>query len=263
MNDFLTVSVLAAFQGVAEFLPISSSGHLVILQHLFDVPEPIRLRIEIFLHGGTLLSIFVFFRSRLLALVRGLFARDVSVRAPQWRYAGNILLSSLPAVALYFAFRHSVDALMAHVRTVGVLLVFTGVVLSVTRFLPRGKRGINGWRALVMGAAQALALLPGISRSGMTLAAARAARIDPEAAAAFSFLMSAPLIVGGLVLECLQSPGETSMSALVLVWGVIFSAVVGYVSLALLMKALKGSWFWLFGPYCLLAGCLTFVFCGS
>ena len=113
-----------------------------------------------------------------------------------------------------------------------------------------------------MGVAQAFALLPGVSRSGMTLAAARAGRVSPESAAEFSFLMSAPLILGGVVLEIAKDGVETGgMSWGVLLWGTALSAVVGYFSLVLLLKALKGPWFWLFGPYCLLAGLCTVLLC--
>ena len=117
-------------------------------------------------------------------------------------------------------------------------------------------------RAFIMGVGQAIALLPGVSRSGMTLASARGGRVDPDAAAEFSFLMSAPLICGGVLLELVK--GELSaegMSWGVLLWGSALAAVIGYFSLALLVKALKGRWFWLFGPYCIIAGLCTLIFC--
>jgi undecaprenyl-diphosphatase len=96
----------------------------------------------------------------------------------------------------------------------------------------------------------------------MTLAAARGGRVGPDAAAEFSFLMSAPLIMGGVLLEFLKGEvGTGGMSWGVLAWGVVLSAVVGYLSLALLIKALKGRWFWLFGPYCVAAGLATLIFC--
>ncbi len=258
MNDFLDVTILAALQGVAEFLPISSSGHLVILQHILDVPENLRLRLEVFLHVGTLASVFVFYARR-IGLTLGGMARG---GREAWMFAGKILLSSLPAVVVYFLFRTEIEALVANARMVGALLMFTGAVLVGTRYLPRGARDVNWVRALLMGVGQAIALLPGVSRSGMTLASARGGRVDADAAAEFSFLMSAPLIMGGLLLELLKGGISTEGSSLgVLLWGTALSAVVGYFSLALLVKALKGKWFWLFGPYCIGAGLLTLCFC--
>ena len=245
MKEFFDVTILAILQGVAEFLPISSSGHLVILQHILEVPEDIRMKLEVFLHAGTLLA-----------------ARDAAERRGAWGYALKLFISALPAVIVYFTFKHSIESLVENARMVGALLMFTGAVLLGTRYLPRGERPVSFLRALVMGIGQAIALLPGVSRSGMTLAAARGGRVGPAAAAEFSFLMSAPLIMGGVALEFIK--GEVSTGSLswgVLIWGVLLSAVVGYFSLALLLRALKGRWFWLFGPYCIVAGLLTVCFC--
>ena len=262
MQEFFDVTLLAVLQGVAEFLPISSSGHLVVLQHILDVPEDIRLRLEVFLHAGTLLAVFAFYCRRIGAILKGLAARDAGERRGAWGFALKIVVSALPAVVVYFAFHHSIEALVGNARMVGALLMFTGAVLMGTRFLPRGERPVGFIRALIMGIAQAIALLPGVSRSGMTLAAARGGRVSPADAAEFSFLMSAPLILGGTLLEIAK--GEVSsggMSWAVLAWGVALSAVVGYFSLALLLRALKGRWFWLFGPYCVVVGLLVVCFC--
>ena len=262
MKEFLDITVLAVLQGVAEFLPISSSGHLVILQHILDVPENLRMRLEVFLHAGTLLAVFAFYCRQIGSLLASLFAHNPDARRAAWSYVGKIVVSALPAVVVYFLFRHDIDALVENARMVGALLMFTGAILLGTRYLPRGQRPVCFLRALVMGIAQAIALLPGVSRSGMTLAAARGGRVGPSEAAEFSFLMSAPLIMGGVLLEFVK--GEVSTGGLswgVLAWGVGLSAVVGYVSLALLLRALKGRWFWLFGPYCIVAGLLTLVFC--
>ena len=262
MKEFFDITVLAVLQGVAEFLPISSSGHLVILQHILEVPEDLRMRLEVFLHAGTLIAVFAFYRQRIGALLTGLCARDAGARRDAWLYSCKIMVAALPAVAVYFLFRHDIESLVENARMVGALLMFTGAILLGTRYLPRGERSVCFLRALVMGIGQAIALLPGVSRSGMTLAAARGGRVGPTDAAEFSFLMSAPLIMGGVLLELLKGEVSTGgMSWGVLAWGVGLSAVVGYVSLALLLRALKGRWFWLFGPYCIVAGLLTLVFC--
>ena len=152
-------------------------------------------------------------------------------------------------------------------RMVGALLMFTGAVLAGTRFLPRGKNMVGFLRAFLMGCGQAIAILPGVSRSGMTLAAARAGRVSPEAAAEFSFLMSAPLIAGDALLHILKAVkatpeelvGEPSWG--VVAFGAVVAAVVGYFSLAILLRTLRGRGFWLFGPYCVIAGLLVVCFC--
>ena len=262
MKEFFDVTLLAVLQGVAEFLPISSSGHLVILQHILDMPEDLRIRLEVFLHAGTLAAVFAFYRRRIGTLLAGMFARTAEARREAWTYLGKIGVSALPAVAVYFLFRHDIEALVKNARMVGALLMFTGAILLGTRYLPRGERPVCFLRALFMGIAQAIALLPGVSRSGMTLAAARGGRVGPADAAEFSFLMSAPLIMGGVLLEFVKGEvGSGGYSWGVLAWGTALSAVVGYFSLALLLRALKGRWFWLFGPYCVAAGLLTLCFC--
>ena len=266
MQEFLNVTILAVLQGVAEFLPISSSGHLVIGQHLLGMNPP-GMRLEVFLHVGTLASIFVFYRRPIATILLGLVASDAERRRAAWEYVAKILLSALPAVAVYFPFKKPIDDLFENARMVGALLMFTGAVLAGTRFLPRGQRPVSFLRALLMGCGQAVAILPGVSRSGMTLASARAGRVAPEAAAEFSFLMSAPLIAGDAFLHILKAikatpeevVGEPSWG--VVACGAVIAAVVGYFSLAILLRTLRGRWFWLFGPYCFTAGLLVICFC--
>jgi len=268
MKEFFDVTVLALLQGVAEFLPISSSGHLVIGQHLLDLKEP-GMRLDIFLHVGTLVSIFAFYRRRIGELLAGLFLPGRDHRAA-WEYAGKIVCSAIPACVVYVLFHDEVDALFENAKMVGALLMFTGAVLVGTRFLPRGDREVSFLRALWMGAMQAVALLPGVSRSGMTLAAARSGRIDAEKAAEFSFLMSAPLIAGGAILDVAKEflgsgtsevAASTELSWGLIAYGAVIAAAVGYFSLAMLLKTLKGKWFWAFGPYCFVAGLLTLIYC--
>ena len=255
MSDFLDVTFLAILQGVAEFLPISSSGHLVIGQHVLGVKDA-GLQLDVFLHVGTLLSVAMYYRKSLWRIVA---ERDFS-------YLAKIVLSALPAVAVYVIFKEEVESLFNNTKMVGALLMFTGAVLAGTRFLPTGTKGVSFLRALWMGCMQAVALLPGVSRSGMTLAAARSGKVEPSKSAEFSFLMSAPLILGGMFLEILKmfraaddaAPDGVGLG--LLMWGALLSAAVGYFSLVALVKTLKGRWFWLFGPYCVTAGLLTLCF---
>ena len=255
MREFFDVTVLSILQGVAEFLPISSSGHLVIGQHLLGLDVP-GMRLDLMLHFGTLVSICVFYWRTIWRILSKF----------EWQYVLKIALSALPAVVVYFCFKDFIEGLFENAKMVGALLMFTGAVLIGTRYLPRGNRDVCWVRALLMGCAQALALLPGVSRSGMTLASARGGRVDAEKSAEFSFLMSAPLIIGGVLLEVLKALRGTSAAPAaaeigwgLTIYGAIVAAVVGYFSLVVLLKALKGRWFWLFGPYCLAAGLLTLI----
>ena len=252
-------TILAILQGVTEFLPVSSSGHLVIAQHLLGVDAP-GMRLDIFLHLGTLVAIFAYYRKTISSLSLGAFSRNPATRIAAWLYAAKLALSAVPAVVVYFLFKEDIEGLFENARMVGALLMFTGAVLVGTRYLPRGSKDVSFLRALVMGCCQALALLPGVSRSGMTLAGARGGRVDAGKAAEFSFLMSAPLIIGASLLELFKGAHDGSPGWGLTLYGLALSAIVGYFSLALLVRTLKGKRFWLFGAYCFIAGLCTLVF---
>ncbi|MBQ0032130.1 MAG: undecaprenyl-diphosphate phosphatase [bacterium] len=246
------MTLLSILQGFAEFLPISSSGHLVLGKNLLGMQE-LGMRIDIFLHVGTLLAIFAFY----FAIIRRIIVNL------EWSYMFKIVVSAIPAGIVGVLFKDQLEAAFASPKMVGAALVFTGLVLTATRVLPKGEKDVSFGRALIMGVAQAVAILPGVSRSGMTLAAARATKVGAEKSAEFSFLMSAPPIAGAALLELLKSLKESGaaetgeVSWPLTIYGCLLAAVVGYFSLKILLRSLKGRWFWLFGPYCILAGILA------
>lgn len=248
------VLILSVLQGIAEFLPISSSGHLALGKSLLGLGEA-GLRLDIALHVGTLVAVFAFYWT---VIRRILVCRE-------WSYVGKVVLSAVPAGLVGVLLKDQLETAFASTQAVGGCLIATGLILTATRFLPRGEKGVSVFSALGMGLAQAVAILPGISRSGMTLAAARLAKIDAEKAAEFSFLMSAPPIAGAALLEILKGLKAVEPVADEVSWalcgvGALVAAVVGYFSLKVLLRSLKSDRFWLFGPYCLFAGCLA-LFC--
>lgn len=248
------VLILSVLQGVAEFLPISSSGHLALGKSLLGLGET-GLRLDVALHVGTLVAVFAFYWT---VVRRILVCRE-------WSYVGKVVLSAVPAGLVGVLLKDQLETAFASTQAVGGCLIATGLILTATRFLPRGEKGVSVFSALGMGLAQAVAILPGISRSGMTLAAARLAKIDAEKAAEFSFLMSAPPIAGAVLLEILKGFKAAEPVADEVSWtlcgvGALVAAVVGYFSLKMLLRSLKSDRFWLFGPYCFFAGCLA-LFC--
>ena len=249
----IEVTLLSVLQGIAEFLPISSSGHLVLGKSLLGMRE-MGMRIDIFLHVGTLLAIFAFYFSVIRRILVNL----------EWSYMLKVIVSAVPAGIVGVLFKDELEAAFASPKMVGGALIFTGLVLTATKFLPKGDRDVSFLRALLMGLAQAVAILPGVSRSGMTLAAARASKVEAEKSAEFSFLMSAPPIAGAALLELLKSlkaaEATTEVSWGLTIYGCVLAGVVGYFSLKLLVKSLKGRWFWVFWPYCFLAGVATLIF---
>ena len=248
----IEVTLLSILQGIAEFLPISSSGHLVLGKSLLGMKE-MGMRIDIFLHVGTLLAIFAFYWKIIYRIVKNL----------EWDYLVKVIVSAIPAGAVGVLFKDQLETAFAEPKMVGGALIFTGIVLTATRFLRKGEKGVSFGRAILMGLAQAVAILPGVSRSGMTLAAARASGVEAEKSAEFSFLMSAPPIAGAALLQILKAGDAVAETAEVswglTIYGCLLAAVVGYLSLKLLLKSLKGRWFWLFGPYCAVVGLLTLI----
>ena len=247
----IEVTILSILQGIAEFLPISSSGHLVLGKQLLGLQD-VGLRLDVFLHVGTLLAIFAFYFSIIRRIVANL----------EWSYLLKVVVSAVPVGVVGVLFHSRLEEIFSSPRMVGVALIFTGFILTATRFLPKGGLDVSYGRAFWMGLAQAIAILPGVSRSGMTIAAARIARVDAEKSAEFSFLMSAPPIAGAALLELVKCAGAAAESAAEVSWpltiyGCILAAVVGYFSLMLLLRSLKSRWFWLFGPYCLCAGLIA------
>ncbi len=254
MREFINVIVLAVLQGVTEFLPVSSSGHLVIAQELLDLKLP-GVRLEVILHMGTMVSIIVYYRNTLWKLARGVFCGD---RA-SWLAVGHVALSAVPTFFFYVLFHDKIDAFYEDPWAVGGFLVFTGFVLCSLRWIKCSENGVTAPRAFLVGIAQALAVLPGVSRSGMTISAARMAGIEPRKAAEFSFIMSLPLLAGAVVLDAVRGVSESSpsLSWWLLLVGALMAAAVGYVALALLVRVLRGGRFWMFGIYCAVAGVIV------
>lgn len=253
MREILDVFLLSFLQGVAEFLPISSSGHLVLAQSLLNVNHP-GVRLEVILHLGTMVSILFYYRRTLAALASGLLRGE---RA-SWATAGHVALSAVPAALFYFLCRDKVDAFFEDTRAVGGFLIFTGLVLLALRWMRCGDGPVTAPRALLVGIAQALAVLPGVSRSGLTIASARMAGVAPDKAAEFSFLMCLPLLAGAALLDAIHpAPGGGDFPCWLLLAGAAVSASVGYVALSSLVRALRAGRFWLFGLYCIGIGLLT------
>jgi undecaprenyl-diphosphatase len=259
METTFNVIILAILQGIAEFLPISSSGHLVLGKTILGLKSP-GITLEVALHAGTLISTLIYYRSALLRILNGLLARS----RESWQMALHIIVSSIPAIIFYIFCKKSIEGAFEDPRTIAGALLFTGFVLISLRWAPRKEHDVSLWRAIVIGLAQAIAVLPGVSRSGMTISAARMSGISPEKAAEFSFLASIPLIAGACLKKLLEAyteaPDAGAISPLLLLAGICVSAIVGYFALSFLVRTLRGKYFWCFGIYCVLAGCCTFLF---
>jgi undecaprenyl-diphosphatase len=252
--DWLTAALLGLVQGVSEFLPISSDGHLVIFEKLLGVSEEQGgLSFVIAVHVGSLLALLVFFRARVLELTRGLFTRDASALA----YVGKLAVGTLPAVVVGLTLKDRVEEAFQTPWMAGAGLLVTGSFLITTRWTkPRARAAAPSFgHSLAIGCAQALAILPGVSRSGSTIALALALGIAPLAAAEFSFLLGIIAIVGAAVLDLpkLLGAGATTGASPMLI-GAALAALSGLGALALFVRLLKGQRFHAFAYYCWAAG---------
>lgn len=236
-SEHVSLLILAIVQGVTEFLPVSSSGHLAIGQLLMDVGEGSLVE-DVVLHAGTLVAVLVFYRRDLLELVRGLGGGHVVDGIDARRYVAWIVLGNVPAGVIGIAFKDRIEGLFDSPWAVLGAMAVTAVVLLLTRRVQVRDATLTPGRALLIGCAQAVAILPGASRSGWTIAMALALGLSPASAARFSFLLSIPAIAGATVLQLadMESVGA-SPSALAL--GFVAAAVTGLFCLRWLVALVR------------------------
>lgn len=255
----LEVLIWGLVQGLTEFLPVSSSGHLVIVPEALaklgvDIAPP-SLSVSAVLHLGTLIAVLIYFRADVLKVLR--FRREPEGR----KIALLVAVGTIPAlIGLPLAGR--LDNFQQTASNVGWALMATGLVLIVGQRLATGARRLIEGRipdAVVVGIAQAFALIPGISRSGMTISAGDTRGFDPAEAARFAFLLGIPAIAGGGLSQVL-SLEESGGLGLELVVGLVVAAVSGYIAIAVTLATVRRVGLTPFAVYCLLAGLATVVF---
>ena len=261
MVEILNMLLLAAVQGLTEFLPVSSSGHLVLLQHFLGTREG-DVFFDIILHAGTLGSILVVYRREVLRLLK--FDRAAT------GYLVSLAVGTLPAVIVGLLFKTRIEELFHSPQFAAGGLVVTAAVLFSSRFSGSSEPPGVSWeprapalrRSLLIGVAQAFAILPGISRSGSTIAAALWAGLPRAEAARFSFLLSIPAVGGALVLQLMDgqsvSPDETGR----LVLACLTAFAVGLLAIRWTALAVVQAHFWKFSFYCLIVGGMGLVVLG-
>lgn len=257
MTEMIKVAVLAVIQGITEFLPVSSSGHLVLAEYFMKLKEP-DIFLEVALHFGTLISILVFYRKRIGELFMGV----VRIQPFAWTYLWAVMIGSVPAAIAYALLDKRIEAAFENPVMVSMFLCVTGIILLSTLIRKESDRPLSIWTGIIVGISQAFALLPGISRSGSTITTARHLGIAPEKAAEFSLLLSLPALGGATLLKALKIHHHVwTISPWHMAIGVLVSAVVGYFAISILVRILSSGRFWIFGVYCLLAGSMCYFIC--
>ncbi len=227
---------LGLVQGVTEFLPVSSSGHLVLLQKLFGISGP-TLTFDILVHFGTLLAVLLVFREEIWAMIRRPFSRLTL----------TVVVGSMVSGLIGIAFKDSFEVLFASGKTLGIEFIATGLALLVAENWGHGRRTLEMVTfpdAAVVGLLQGLAILPAVSRSGLTITGALLRGLDRKAAAKFSFLLSAPIILGANLLELkdlISAPSPWAGDWVLLLAGTIAAAIAGYLAIRFMLSLIERS----------------------
>lgn len=243
--------LLGLLQGLAEFLPISSSGHLVIAQSMMGLDGP-QVAFDVLLHLATLLAVLLYFRRDVVRLLRSLPPGGDRVER---RVVGLICLATLPTGVIGLGIDHYGKQLYESAAFAACMLLVTGLILVAAERTRPGRvamEGVSGIKAFFLGVAQGIAVLPGISRSGSTIAAGLAMGMDAVAAARLSFLLSIPAILGAVVIEGrdLASVATTAGSLVPMAAGAVVAFASGLAAIHLLLKLLARRRLWPFALYC-------------
>jgi len=244
VSDLVKSLILGVIQGLTEFLPISSSGHLYIFQYYLDF-EDMGLALDVMLHLGTLLAVIIYFRTYLLQLFRKIVVANKS----GGKELSIIIAGVFPTVILGLFFGELIESS----RSIN-MIIFNYLIMGSILYLIKNKKNlnydINYKTAIFIGFMQSFALLPGISRSGITIACAILVGIKKKEAVKFSFVMSIPLILGASIYKLGDIAILASNSIGVIFSGFIISAIVGYIAISWMMRIIEMNNFWRFSIYC-------------
>ncbi len=274
MNSIEAV-ILGIIQGLTEFLPVSSSGHLVLVQHLFGLKEA-ELFFDVCVHLGTLVAVVIVFRQEIIKILSALL-QVVSMRGqkekflqrvdsdPDLKMALLIVIGSIPTAILGLLFSGIADRLFSSTLITGLMLMVTGLLLWLTRkaeyqAASASSGDLSTGKAVVIGIVQGLAIIPGISRSGSTISTGLLLGVDRETAARYSFLLSIPAIVGAGILSLKDGLSQTNPVISMSLLGAVTAALVGYGALKSLLHLVKKGRLHVFAPYCWLVGIVAILF---
>lgn len=259
--DTVSAVILGLLQGLTEFLPISSSGHLAIGKRLLDFSSP-DILFDVLLHAATLCAVLIFFRRRVMLIIKaflGIFFKRFSLHYfENKRFLWGIVIASVPTGILGLLFKEYLLDYFQVTLFVGYALIFTSFILIVSDNF-NGSERLTPFKSFLIGVAQGLAVIPGISRSGSTIAASVMLGIDREEAAEFSFLISVPAILAAVLLE-LQSVNLDTSMLIPYGAGMIAAFISGLIVIGIMMSFIRNAKLKVFAFYCLTVGMLTVLF---
>lgn len=252
MASLWQIIILGIIQGITEWLPISSSGHLVIFQYFFDIEEPVIF--DLFLHMGSLLVVFLVFWREIKQLILSFFIKEYKKYR---KIAYYIIIGTIPTALLGYFFEDMFESFFSSLLAVGIALIITGFLLYFCERFEKNN-SITVKSALVMGIMQGLAITPGISRSGSTISTALYFGVKREEAVKFSFLLFIPAMLGATILQS-KDIVFNSIEWTPIIIGTLVAVIVGYLSLKLLILIVKKKRLRLFSYYCWIVGITTLI----
>jgi undecaprenyl-diphosphatase len=247
--NLIEIIILAIVQGITEWLPISSSGHLAILQQLWGLNVPVFF--DVTLHIGTLISVLVFFQRDITKILKAVARLDF--KTEEGKLAALIFVGSIPTAVIGFLFKERFESFFSNLLAVGVAFIVTGCILYASKLSRDRNKSINYFDALLIGTAQGIALIPGVSRSGITISTGLLRSVKKEKAFQYSFLLYIPAVIGAAIGTSVtewKSLAATEINVLSIVFGLVITAIVGYVFLKLLFKVVVKEKFHVFAYYC-------------
>lgn len=251
--------LLGLVQGITEILPISSDGHLAILQYIWHIPTPVRVNLTAALHLGTALAILLAFWRRLKEIITGAFAPEPTKRWENIKLVMFIFVASLPTVFAGLFVNDLIEKFFTQSICIGIFFLLNGTLLFLTRYAKEKRNSLNWATTILVGLIQTTALLPAVSRSGTTISLALLLGIPRKKAFDFSFLLAVPVTLGAALFELLQldfsllTPGAVFL-------GIFIAGATGVLMIFLLRRLVVSQRFFGFGVYCWIAGLVVLLF---
>lgn len=268
--DIISAMIVGLVQGLTEFLPVSSSAHLIFIQHLLGLSDA-SVGFDVLLHVGTLVAVFVYFFKDIVLMIyafflslgdlfKGRFLEGIK-EEPYKKLAWLVIIATIPVGVVGLLFNDAVTAMFTGITIPAFFLLITGVLLYVSQRMNNGgidQSNIGLKEAIIMGCGQAIAIMPGLSRSGTTIAAGLFSDLDKEFAARFSFLLSIPAILGAALVQ-IKDIGAVDANIGAYIAGFIVAAISGYFAIKFLLKLIQEKSLDVFAYNCWIVGAIILI----
>jgi undecaprenyl-diphosphatase len=252
--------ILGIIQGLTEFIPVSSSGHLTILKHFFHIDD-LNTSFDILLHLGTVISVIYFFRKKIFELIKSLIKYNDDKLKSERQYFLHLVIVSLITGSLGFLMQKKIETIFSNVILVAIMFTITGIVVIFSDKIKHKETNTNMLdikKTIFIGLGQTISIIPGLSRSGFTIFSSLIVGLEREKAATFSFLVSIPVILGANILKINELLKLSLNDWLIYSVGFIFSLLTGYLVIRYLMNLIIKAKLFIFGIYCIILSFVSF-----